>query len=63
MTNESRLLIALSVSAPNKAAAKVRKAIREEGSIVAAAKSLGVSRSLLYRLMGELGVSLERVVR
>jgi transcriptional regulator of acetoin/glycerol metabolism len=63
MTPQAMLLSALSTTAPVKCADKIRRALREAGSVTAAAKQLSVSRSLLYRLMSELGVSLERVVR
>jgi transcriptional regulator of acetoin/glycerol metabolism len=63
MTPESKVLSALAATAPKQAAASIRKALRDAGNIAAAARSLSVSRSLLYRLMDELGVSLERVVR
>lgn len=63
MNPASTLLRALAVSAPARAANKIRAALTESGSVVGAAKALGVSRSLLSRLMSELGVSLERVVR
>jgi hypothetical protein len=63
VTNEARLLVALARTAPPKAAARIRKALKSAGTVAGAARTMSVSKSLLYRLMSELGVSLERVVR